>query len=53
METRAKSNRALAGVNTHFTHGSGVVVVGGDDHIDILYNTLKNNNFNYLSPIFN
>lgn len=45
METRAKADRTLTGVNTHLTHGSGIVVVGGDDHIDVLYNALKIENF--------
>lgn len=41
VETRTKSNRSLAGVNTHLTHGASVVVVCGNDDVHVLNNTLE------------
>lgn len=41
MKTRAEANRSLAGVNTHFTHGSSIVIVSGNDDVHVLNNTLE------------
>lgn len=41
VEAGTEAHRAFGGVHTHLTHGTGVVVVCGDDHVHVLNDTLQ------------
>ena len=41
MKTRAKTNRSLGGIDSHLTHGTGIVIVGGDNDVHVLDDTLQ------------
>ena len=40
METGTETNGSLGGVHTHLSHGSSVIIVGSNDNIHVLNNTL-------------